>query len=573
MCATLIDEWIRCGIHHAVVAPGSRSTPIVLALAERSARGEISVQVAQDERVAGFMALGMGLRGVPALLVCTSGTAAANFAPAVVEAGLSDVPMLVLTADRPPELRDVGAAQTVDQTHLFGRSVRWFHDPGVADLAASHTWRSLARRALDASRTGPVHLNLAFREPLVAKPAALPAPLEQSPVLTEAPRVRSATLHAVSGADPVPSAAHKSRGVILAGGRSGVSVEEIRELAARTGWPIIADPLSEARQIPGAICAVDQILRSPEFTERATAEVIIRVGRPSASKVLAQWVSSSSAALIQVGGPGTIDPDHRVLARCAMTDLLSPNWGFTPDLGWWELWMRAEAIAQTWIDEVLGGYDTLTEPAVARWFAHGINAGIDAGVDAGETSRVDEVVVASSMPIRDFEWFGGPGARAHANRGANGIDGTLSTAVGIACSGARTAVLIGDLAFVHDLNALVGLTHRRVNAGDEAAGLDLRIVVVDNDGGGIFSFLPQASHLDQSTFEQFFGTPHGADLVALAQGFGITAHTVDDVGALIAALGEPGPRVIRVRTDRVANTAVHAAITEAVIREISAALK
>jgi 2-succinyl-5-enolpyruvyl-6-hydroxy-3-cyclohexene-1-carboxylate synthase len=568
MCATLIDEWIRCGIRHAVVAPGSRSTPIVLALAARSAAGEIEVQVAHDERVAGFMALGMGLRGVPALLICTSGTAAVNFAPAVVEAGLSDVPMLVLTADRPPELRDVGAAQTVDQTHLFGRSVRWFHDPGVADLAASHTWRSLARRAVSASRTGPVHLNLPFREPLVAEPVELPAPLGQSLVMEGASGVRSAMMPPSAPGDSVPTAAHQPRGVILAGGRSGVSAAQIRELAARTGWPIIADPLSEARQIPGAICAADQILRSPDFVDRATVEVIIRIGRPSASKVLAQWVAGSGAAVIQVGGPGTIDPDHQVLARCEMADLLRQDWGFSPDLAWWELWMRAEAIAQTWIEEVLGSYDTLTEPAVARYFTHGINA----AADADQASGVDEVVVASSMPIRDLEWFGGPGARAHANRGANGIDGTLSTAVGIACTGARTAVLLGDLAFLHDLNALIGLTRRQVNSSGQVVGLDLRIVVVDNDGGGIFSFLPQASHLDQSTFEQFFGTPHGADLVALAQGFGVTAHTVDDLGALMVALREPGPQVIRVRTDRVANTAVHAAITDAVIREIAADL-
>lgn len=565
MCATLIDEWIRCGIRHAVVAPGSRSTPIVLALAARAASGEMAVQVTQDERVAGFMALGMGLRGVPALLVCTSGTAVANFAPAVVEAGLSDVPMLVLTADRPPELRDVGAAQTVDQTHLFGRSVRWFHDPGVADLAASHTWRSLARRALTASRTGPVHLNFPFREPLVAEPAELPAPLSQSLVIETAPCVRAAIVPGESHSDPVPSSAHSACGVILAGGRSGVSVTEIRELAARTGWPIIADPLSEARQIPGAICAADQILRTPDFTERAVPEVIIRIGRPSASKVLAQWVAGSRAVVMQVGGPGVIDPDHRVAARCQISGLLAVNWQFTPDPAWWELWMRAEAIAQTWIDEVLGAYETLTEPAVARLFAHAINT--------ADTSWIDEVVVASSMPIRDLEWFGGPGARAHANRGANGIDGTLSTAVGIACQGARTAVLLGDLAFIHDLNALMGVTRRKVHHGDGVSEIDLRIVVVDNDGGGIFSFLPQAGHLDTATFEQYFGTPHGADLVTLAQGFGMRACTVEDAGELIAALHEPGPQVIRVRTDRVANTAVHAAITDAVVREISADLR
>jgi 2-succinyl-5-enolpyruvyl-6-hydroxy-3-cyclohexene-1-carboxylate synthase len=559
MCATLIDEWIRLGVRHAVVAPGSRSTPIVLALAERATTGEIEVQVAHDERVAGFIALGLGLRGVPALLVCTSGTAAANFAPAVVEAGLSDVPMLVVTADRPPELRDVGAAQTVDQTHIFGRSVRWFHDPGVADLAARHTWRSLARRALRAGRSGPVHLNLPFREPLVAPADPLPTPVidEASQILEPSSSVRSAAVGQTTTLDQVPLVAHSERGVILAGGRSGVPVAQILELAARTGWPIVADPLSEARQIPGAICAADQILRSGDFCKSIDVEVLIRIGRPSASKVLAQWVSGSGATLIQIGGPGVVDPDHRVAALCSIEDLLVTAWNFAPDPTWWERWTRAEAVAQTWIDEVIGGLNTLSEPAVARLFAMHL------------PPEVDEVVVASSMPIRDLEWFGGPGARAHANRGANGIDGTLSTAVGIACGGARTAVLIGDIAFLHDLNALIGLMDRR--AFDRA--LDLRILVVDNDGGGIFSFLPQADHLASSTFEQYFGTPHGADLVALAKGCGIPARTVETAQDLVVALGQEGPQVIRVRTDRRANTAIHTALTEAISQAIGASLR
>jgi 2-succinyl-5-enolpyruvyl-6-hydroxy-3-cyclohexene-1-carboxylate synthase len=569
MCATLIDEWIAGGVRHAVVAPGSRSTPLVLALAARAAQGDISVQVAHDERVAGFMALGMGLSGVPALVVCTSGTAAANLMPAVVEAGLSEVPMLVLTADRPPELRDVGAAQTVDQTHIFGRAVRWFHDPGVADLAASNSWRSLAKRARDASRKGPVHLNLPFREPLVAAPEGLPPQLpskydDSATHVSQRPKVREAMLQQVGQSDPIPDSAQRTRGVILAGGRSGVSVHQIRELAARTGWPIIADPLSEARQIPGAICAADQILRTEEFVQRANTEVIIRIGRPAASKVLAQWVANSSATLVQVGGPGVIDPEHRVAARCHIQDLLGCEWAFGLDPEWWALWAQAEAIAQTWIDEVLGAQTELTEPAIARLFAQAVAAESENPVET-----VQEIVVASSMPIRDLEWFGGPSAQAHANRGANGIDGTISTALGIACTGARVAVLLGDLAFLHDLNALIGIQQRQC----QGRSLDLRILVVDNDGGGIFSFLPQASHLEPETFEQFFGTPHGADLVQIAHGFKIPARTVETSADLMAALQDPGPQVIRVRTDRAANTEVHASLTEAITREIAQHLR
>lgn len=551
MCATLIDEWIRAGVRHAVVAPGSRSTPIVLALAERAATGDIAVHVTPDERVAGFMALGLGLRGVPALVVCTSGTAAAHLAPAVVEAGLSDVPMILLTADRPPELRDVGAAQTIDQTHLFGRAVNWFHDPGVPDMEASGSWRSVAARALRASGRGPVHLNLPFREPLVATPTALPQARPSQAVSAPAVRVRAATWPAGAGvSDPVPAAAHSSRGVILAGGRSGVDFAAVRELAARTGWPLIADPTSEVRHIPGAVCAADQILRVPEFVAAGEVDVIVRVGRPAASKVLAQWVASHRAVLLQVGGPGTIDPDHRVAARVSIADLLSTNWQFAPDPQWWTPWATAEAIAQTWIDEVLGRYEELTEPAVARLVGNALAV------------TVEEMVVASSMPVRDLEWFGGPGARAHANRGANGIDGTISTALGLALAGGPTAVLMGDLAFVHDLNALVGLASRDV---------DLRIVVIDNDGGGIFSFLPQATALETKVFETYFGTPHGVDIVAAAQAMGVRARTVTTAEELLSALGTPGPQVIRVPSDRQRNTEVHAALTEAIGAALRAA--
>lgn len=551
MCATLIDEWIRAGVRHAVVAPGSRSTPIVLALADRAATGDITVHVTPDERVAGFMGLGLGLRGVPALVVCTSGTAAVHLAPAVVEAGLSDVPMIVLTADRPPELRDVGAAQTIDQSHLFGRAVTWYHDPGVADMEACGSWRSMARRALRASARGPVHLNLPFREPLVATPAELPAALPRTAVVTRAARVRAAAWPMESEvSDPVPAAAHSARGVILAGGRSGVDLGALRELAARTGWPLIADPTSEARQIPGAVCAADQILRVREFGAADEVEVIVRVGRPAASKVVAQWVASHRAVLLQVGGPGEIDPDHRVTARVDMADLLSTDWKFTPDPQWWAPWATAEAIAQTWIDEVLGGFEELTEPAVARLI----------GAALGVT--VEEMVVASSMPVRDLEWFGGPGARAHANRGANGIDGTISTAIGVALDGGPTAVLLGDLAFVHDLNALVGLIDRDV---------DVRIVVTDNDGGGIFSFLPQAAALEPEVFETYFGTPHGVDIVAAAQALGVPARTVTTAEELLDALGTPGPKVLRVPSDRHRNMQVHAALTEAIGAAVRAA--
>ncbi|MEX2627230.1 MAG: 2-succinyl-5-enolpyruvyl-6-hydroxy-3-cyclohexene-1-carboxylic-acid synthase [Ilumatobacteraceae bacterium] len=283
-CATLADEWVRHGVRHAVVAPGSRSTPVVTALADRP---ELDLHVVHDERVAAFVALGLGLDGVPAVLVCTSGTAAANFHPAVVEAGLSDVPMLVVTADRPPELRGVGAPQTIDQIHLYGRSVRWFHDPGVPAAAAANSWRSLAARAFGAAHDGPVHLNLPFREPLVGEPEALPPPVERPFDTTTGGGPDPAVGDAGSDASAL-AILDRQRGVIVAGGRSGVDVDDAERLAVATGWPLLADPTSGCRHLDVAVTSFDALLRHRGFADAHAPDVVVRLGRPPASKVLAQ---------------------------------------------------------------------------------------------------------------------------------------------------------------------------------------------------------------------------------------------------------------------------------------------
>ncbi|TVR20415.1 MAG: 2-succinyl-5-enolpyruvyl-6-hydroxy-3-cyclohexene-1-carboxylic-acid synthase [Ilumatobacter sp.] len=535
-CATLVDEWVRLGVSRAVVAPGSRSTPMALALAGRD---EVSLHVVHDERVAAFVALGMGLDGVPAVLLCTSGTAAANFLPAVVEAGLSEVPMLVLTADRPPELRDVGSPQTIDQTHLFGRSVRWFHDPGAPDHVAAGSWRSLGRRSFRAAIDGPVHLNLPFREPLVGDPGPLPSALPAPAGVA----LSIDTSSRASAAAETVRAFDRQRGVIVAGGRSGVSAADIAALSEATGWPVLADPTSGARHLDGVVTSFDVLLRHDAFADAHVPEVVVRIGRPPASKVLAQWLAGSGAVLAQVGGPGMIDPDHTVAAVLEPGDLVGlaalAGASGTP---WLARWQRADERAQQAMVEVLGAADHLTEPAVARTVAEALPDDV-------------ELVVASSMPVRDLEWYGGPRARAHANRGANGIDGVMSTALGRALTGVPTAVLLGDIAAVHDSNALVGLMSRAA---------DLRIVVVDNDGGGIFSFLPQASSLTGGRFEQLFGTPHGTDVVALAGAHGIPASTVTTRDELADALVCPGPWLVRVPTDRAGNVEAHAEIHAAV---------
>ena len=530
-CATLVDEWIRLGVVHAVVAPGSRSTPMALAI---TARTEIDTQVVHDERVAAFVALGLGLDGAPALLLCTSGTAAANFYPAVVEAGLSEIPMLVVTADRPEELRGVGAPQTIDQIDLYGRHVRWSRDAGVADHAERTLWRDLARDSwMNAARgPGPVQLNLPFREPLIGAAMDLPARAAGDDPGTSSSR----------STGPVPAACGSERGVILAGGRSGVSAADVAALQLATGWPIVADPTSELRHLNGTVSYADSLLRHGAFADAHRPDVIVRLGRPASSKVLAQWAASSGATLIQVGGPGVIDPDRNVTAVCSIGDLLVATGGAVAPSGWLDGWLDADALADGAIGGALAADDVLTEPSVARTVAAALPDGA-------------VLTVASSMPVRDLEWFGGRPAVAHANRGANGIDGVVSTALGRALAGNVSVVLLGDLAFVHDSNALLGLPGR---------GADLRIVVVDNDGGGIFSFLPQATALEHARFEQLFGTPLGTDVLALAAAHGIATATITTEAALADQLVRPGPWVVRVPSDRRHNVAVHERLHAAV---------
>ena len=536
-CATLVDQWVRDGIADAVIAPGSRSTPMALALA---AHDGIRVHVVHDERSASFVALGIGLAsGTPAVLLCTSGTAATHFHGAVAEAHLSGVPMLVLTADRPPELRDVGAPQTIDQTKLYGDAVRWFHDPGVPHDQAAHTWRSLARHALECTvgpRPGPVHLNLPFREPLVAEPGELPAG-------TLGPLVRPVT--AVSISDELAAAAAGRAGLIVAG-RGVDDPSAVVELSRATGWPVLADPQSGCRGLPGVITAGDALLRSPVVTA-ARPDVVVHLGEPPASKVLGQWLAALDAVQIRVTAHQTvIDPAHTIAHR-----VVAPVGAWcralaavgAPAVQWADQWTSWSAAADAALAAALDAEPTLVEPVVAR-----------------TVSRFDgHVVAASSMPVRDLEWFGAPdqAATVWSNRGANGIDGTVATAIGVAIACDRpVTVLLGDVALLHDATSLTALARRPV---------DVRIVVVDNDGGGIFSFLPQATSLPPATFEALFGTPHGTDLVALATAHGIPAVDVTTASELAGAIAVPGTRLVHVGSDRAANVAAHSRLHAAVL--------
>jgi 2-succinyl-5-enolpyruvyl-6-hydroxy-3-cyclohexene-1-carboxylate synthase len=566
-CAALVDEWVRGGVTDAVVCPGSRSTPMALALA---ADERIAVHVHHDERAGAFVALGLGLASSrPALVLTTSGTAAVELHPAVVEAHQASVPLIVLTADRPPELHQVGAPQTVDQTRLFGRAARWSSDPGVPDAAAAGSWRSLAARAVAEATTGtagpgPVHLNLPFREPLVGEPGELPegrpdgAPWHTTIGRRAAvDRFGTARLEELLDAD---------RGVIIAGEGAG-DPAVVSSLAAATGWPVLADPRSGCRTTaPGTVAAFDSILRHPTTAAALRPDVVLRLGMPPASKVLGQWLGASGAVQVAVDPFGRwFDAAHdaaHVLhadpaAACqALVHLVGGR--ATVDAGWAKTWADAEHAAQAAITSVLAEQAEPNEPGTARTLA--------AALPEGAT-----IVVSSSMPVRDLEWYAAArdGLRVLSNRGANGIDGVVSTAVGVALAargtGVPTAVLIGDVAFLHDTNALLGLAAREV---------DLTIVVVDNDGGGIFSFLPQAEALEASRFELLYGTPHGVDLPTLAAAHGLMTVTpagADDVAdAVLASIGAGGSRIVRVRTDRVANVAIHDEIHAAVAAALDA---
>jgi len=554
-CATLVDEWARCGLTDAVVAPGSRSTPLAVALAGEA---RIRVHVMIDERSAGFFALGLGLAsGVPAVVLSTSGTASVELHPSVVEAHQSRVPLLVCTADRPPELHHVGAPQTVEQARLFEGAVRWAFEPGVVDEEAAHTWRSMAARAAAVAAggpggPGPVHLNLAFREPLVGDPGTLPIGRPDGE-----PWHRVAATPREAPADLVTNlAGFNRRGVIVAGAGAG-DPRAVREMGRALAWPVLAEPRSGAR-VPaaGIVATADALLRSRGFTTAQRPDVVLRLGAPWASRRVAEWLAGLEVPQYLVDPHGAwLDPARAAttVVTADPTSLCRGVLAAEPRAAppeWLRGWRRAEATAQAAIDGALSRHRELTEPAVARTLAAALPDGA-------------ALVASSSMPVRDLEWYARPrdGLRYFSNRGANGIDGVVSSAMGVAAAWpGPTTALLGDLAFLYDVNGLLA------PPGEGAPSCTL--VVVDNDGGGIFSFLPQATSLDGERFERLLGTPHGLDLCAVAEAHGAKSSVATCVAELAEAVTRPesggGVRVVVVRTDRAANVAVHDELHQAV---------
>ncbi|MFM7490133.1 MAG: 2-succinyl-5-enolpyruvyl-6-hydroxy-3-cyclohexene-1-carboxylic-acid synthase [Actinomycetota bacterium] len=538
-CATLVAQWSALGVDTAYVAPGSRSTPLALAL-DRAPGWRVEVLL--DERSAAFAALGFGVAtGRPAIALCTSGTAAAHFHAAVIEADLSAVPLLVVTGDRPPELRDVGAPQTIDQIKLFGSSVRWFHDPGVADWSTQARWPSLAAHCVDASmsgRPGPVHLNLPFREPLVGE-ASVDEAAHRA--------ITTQRGHSVVARDELAVLATRlsgRHGVIVAGRGAGTAVDD---LAASLDWPVFAEPRALCRG-SRVVRHFDSLVRAESFAASHRPDVVLRFGEPPASKVTGQWLSSLGVEQIHVAAhPQFFDPDARisthvvadptVWAMALAGEVAAVRDSRSSDTSWCADWCRAEVAASEAIDRALNDL-VMSGSLSARCAAASLPSG-------------SHLVVSSSMPVRDLEWFGGRCDRlvVHSNRGANGIDGVIATAIGVAgATSGPVGVLIGDVALLHDSSSLAGLARRAV---------DLRIVVTDNDGGGIFHYLPQASVVEADRFEKLFGTPHGTDLAALGRAHGLDTSTVSSRSELERALSRPGPTLIVVRTDRRGDVDVH----------------
>jgi 2-succinyl-5-enolpyruvyl-6-hydroxy-3-cyclohexene-1-carboxylate synthase len=558
-CVTaLLDELVRGGVAHICMTPGSRSTPIALAAARHPG---ITLHVHVDERSSAFFGLGIALAsGRPVAMFCTSGTAAANHFPAVVEAFMARVPLIVLTADRPPELHGVGANQTIDQQHLFGGFVKWFCDTGVPEEGERerHRWASIGlaavQQAVQFPPPGPVHLNLPFREPLLPSGSATDAvpPVELTGLTDSHPHP-----------DRLPafrrevSTGHR---IVVVVGRLRVPAAGLLDLCVERGWPLLAEPLSGLRDVAhgphrgGALSAGALLAADASFRDAHHPDLVIQVGAAPTSRGVQELVRGADRLLIIDPDRLVADPDRRaaltidsdpaavVAALHATTSSLPatrPQWNGE--------WYEADARVRRAVDALIDTWDEPFEGRIARDVAAAIP---DGGV----------LLAGSSMPIRDLDMYMRPreGLRVLGNRGASGIDGLVSTAFGIAEVSGRTYALLGDLSVLHDLSGLLwGARH----------GPGAVIVVIDNDGGGIFSMLPQAA-LPREEFELLFGTPHGLDLEAIARAAGVGVRSVDHASVVVPAIREAetagGAQIVRIRVDRQRAVALRGAVSRAV---------
>jgi 2-succinyl-5-enolpyruvyl-6-hydroxy-3-cyclohexene-1-carboxylate synthase len=527
LAAVIVDELVRNGVREAVLAPGSRNAPLAFALHAADAAGRVRLHVRIDERSAGFLAVGLAkASGTPVAVACTSGTAAANLHPAVIEAHHSGTPLIVLTADRPPDLRGVGANQTIDQIKLYGGAVSMFHEMGVPSTPGEAPyWRSVVCRAV--ATRGVAHLNIAFREPLVPDGGEAPAGRADGGPWT---RVRSAV------AQPEPLTVPARTLVVAGDGASPIDVG---------GLPLIAEPTSghwSSALTHGAL-----LLGADSFVDRQVPDHVVVLGRPTLGRALGRLLKRRVPVTVIDDRPQWTDPQHvagevlRVVSHLEVED----------DTDWTGGWREADRLA-------CGAVAT----ALSDAWPSGLRLARDLvpPLPSGAT-----LFLGSSAPVRDMDLVGPRRAdlRILANRGAAGIDGTVSTAIGVALSSrGPTYAYMGDLTFLHDNSGLI--------LGPDEPSPDLTIVVANNDGGGIFSLLEQGGPEHAGAFERVFGTPHGVQLGALCAATGTAYSRIARAEELADALQpSAGLRVIEVRTDRGVDRKVHAAMRDAVAASIA----
>jgi len=570
----LVDELARAGVEHACIAPGSRSTPLTLAVARHDT---IIPHLHLDERSAAFYALGLAKRtGMPAIVVTTSGTAVANLHPAIVEARQAGVPLIALTADRPAELHGADANQTIDQTKIYGDTPLAFADLGEPKLEAQPL-RNLRARADRAVATaigpppGPVQLNAPFAKPLGEnQPRPVPENLDERAPLGWTGREDGRPLTAIDRSRPMPDEAARQalvnrieaaqHGLIVAGPardphRTGPAIQK---LAESTGFPVLADPLSGARFTPGAkatcVPHYDLLLRDDELAEQLEPDLVLRLGRSPTSKHANDYLERHAPSEQIAIGDGSVPKDHRAIASqsiradpARLVDAIGDE--LTPDEAkrWRSAWNEpAQRVRQMLDDE----HDSAFEGTLLAEAARAVPDG-------------GQLFVSNSMPVRDLDTFAQPRdapVYAHGNRGASGIDGIVSTALGLAqAHEGPTLAVLGDLALIHDQNGLQQLTRKQH---------DIVFLVVNNDGGGIFHMLPVR---ENEHFDPYFTTPHGLDLGAASNVHGLDHETVapDSVpGRLDAALEDACGQILEVRTDRETNRARHADVEARVLEAL-----
>jgi len=549
--SVLVETLVRMGVIYAVVSPGSRSTPIAFALAQHPGLEAIPVL---DERSAAFFALGLARQYLrPVVLLCTSGTAGANYYPAIIEAHESGAPLIVITADRPPEMRNCASGQTIDQQGLFGHFVNFYHELAVPE-ASEELLKYLRQTVAHAcTRTsvpyiGPVHLNAPFRDPLVPTPDGS---TEAFSARIDWPQffAHIAPAPAVEQITKAPQFLNDVHGLIVAGPaqpRDPASyAASVGEIARKLGWPILTDALSPARNyshmIANQVTTYDSILRNPTTAERLKPEIILCLGGWPTSKVLRAWLQSSNAPIYLVTGrPDNRDGLHGSTRHLpiSMRALIASLPEATAPNGYGQMWRSYEASARALIDTKLEAELDFFEPKAA-WLL------------ARHLPEETPLYIASSMPVRDMEYVWPAQSRRirpFFNRGANGIDGTLSTAIGVAHDNRSSVLLTGDLALLHDSNGF--LLHRKLRGS-------LTIVLINNNGGGIFEHLPVAQF--DPIFEEFFATPQQVDFSSISAAHGVEYTMIQDWSHfrdLIANLPISGIRLLEIQTNRKNDAAV-----------------